>query len=53
MSDVWGERRKGSTKALDVHVNSVRRKLGEQPGDPSRIIAVGNVGYRFVGRAYS
>lgn len=53
MSDVWGERRKGSAKTLDVHVNSVRRKLGEQPGDPSRIIAVGNVGDRFVGRAYS
>ncbi|MFP5487981.1 MAG: response regulator, partial [Acidimicrobiia bacterium] len=32
IDDVWDENWWGSTKTLDVHVNSVRRKLGEQAG---------------------
>jgi DNA-binding response OmpR family regulator len=46
MREVWGENWTGSTKTLDVHVNSIRRKLGEGPGRPSRITAIRNVGYR-------
>ena len=44
--DVWGEQWVGSTKTLDVHVNAVRRKLGDHPGRPSCITAVRGVGYR-------
>lgn len=44
--DVWDENWWGSTKTLDVHVNSIRRKLGEPPGAPSRITTVRGVGYR-------
>jgi len=44
--DVWGESWVGSTKTLDVHVNAVRRKLGDHPGRPSCITAVRGVGYR-------
>jgi DNA-binding response OmpR family regulator len=46
MSDVWDEHWWGSTKTLDVHLNALRRHLGERPGTPSRITAVRGVGYR-------
>ncbi len=46
MHDVWDEHWWGSTKTLDVHLNAIRRKLGERPGEPSRITAVRGVGYR-------
>lgn len=46
MRDVWDEHWWGSTKTLDVHLNSLRRKLGEDPGSTSRISAVRGVGYR-------
>lgn len=46
IEDVWDENWWGSTKTLDVHVNSIRRKLGERAGKPSRITAVRGVGYR-------
>lgn len=46
MHDVWDAHWWGSTKTLDVHLNSLRRKLGEAPGSPSRVTAVRGVGYR-------
>jgi DNA-binding response OmpR family regulator len=47
MCRVWDEHWFGSTKTLDVHIASLRRRLGEQPGDPSRITALRGVGYRW------
>jgi DNA-binding response OmpR family regulator len=47
---VWGDNWWGSTKTLDVHINSLRRKLGESPGKPSRIQAIRGVGYRLEAR---
>jgi DNA-binding response OmpR family regulator len=49
IDDVWDENWWGSTKTLDVHVNSLRRKLGEQAGERSRITTVRGVGYRLEG----
>ena len=46
MREIWGEGWTGSANTLDVHVNSIRRKLGERPGRTSRITAIRNVGYR-------
>jgi DNA-binding response OmpR family regulator len=46
MSDVWDEHWYGSTNTLDVHMASLRRRLGEEPGAPSRITTVRGVGYR-------
>lgn len=43
MSEVWDENWFGSTKTLDVHIASLRRKLG----DPSFIDTVRGVGFRF------
>lgn len=50
MNDVWDENWWGSTKTLDVHVHALRRKLGEEPGQPSRITAIRGVGYRLEDR---
>ena len=47
MSEVWDAHWYGSTKTLDVHIASIRRKLGEQPGEPSCITTLRGVGYRF------
>ena len=47
MSDVWDEHWFGSTKTLDVHIAALRRRLGEEPGQPSRITTLRAVGYRF------
>jgi len=40
----------GSTKTLDVHVSSLRRKLGDDSGSPHFIHTVRGVGFRFAGR---
>lgn len=47
MSRVWDEHWFGSTKTLDVHIAALRRRLGEEPGAPSRITALRGVGYRW------
>ena len=50
MSEVWDEHWFGSTKTLDMHISSLRRKLGEAPGEadsPSRISTLRGVGYRY------
>jgi DNA-binding response OmpR family regulator len=46
IEQVWDENWWGSTKTLDVHINSLRRKLGEEAGAPSRIATIRGVGYR-------
>lgn len=46
LSDVWDENWFGSSKTIDVHMAALRRKLGEAPGEPSRITALRGVGYR-------
>jgi DNA-binding response OmpR family regulator len=47
IDNVWDTRWRGSTKTLDVHIAAIRRHLGEQPGTPSRIVALRGVGYRW------
>jgi two-component system, OmpR family, response regulator RegX3 len=47
MSRVWDVNWFGSTKTLDVHVGALRRKLGDDPADPSQIETVRGVGFRF------
>ena len=45
--DVWDTSWFGSTKTLDVHVSSLRRKLGDDPSDPRYIHTVRGIGFRF------
>lgn len=47
MATVWDEHWFGSTKTLDVHMSSLRRRLGERPGQESRITALRGIGYRW------
>jgi DNA-binding response OmpR family regulator len=47
MSDVWDEHWFGSTKTLDVHIASVRRKLAALGAEPSPITTLRGVGYRY------
>jgi DNA-binding response OmpR family regulator len=47
MSQVWDENWFGSTKTLDVHMSSLRRKLGDDGADPELIATVRGVGFRF------
>ena len=47
MAEVWDEHWFGSTKTLDMHVSSLRRKLGEAGEQPERIATVRGFGYRY------
>jgi DNA-binding response OmpR family regulator len=46
MRDVWDEHWWGSTRTLDMHVSALRRKLGDNPADPWRLVTVRGVGFR-------
>lgn len=45
---VWGYDYVGDTKTLDVHVKRLRAKVEDRPGDPTRIVTVRGVGYKYV-----
>jgi DNA-binding response OmpR family regulator len=47
MAEVWDVNWMGSTKTLDVHVSSLRRKLGDDPAHPSLLTTVRGTGLRF------
>jgi DNA-binding response OmpR family regulator len=47
MDEVWDRPWAESTKTLDVHVSSLRRKLGDDPAHPRLLTTVRGVGLRF------
>jgi two-component system response regulator RegX3 len=47
MSRVWDVNWFGSTKTLDVHIRSLRKKLGDDAAEPRFIETVRGVGFRF------
>ena len=47
MREVWDADWYGSTKTLDMHVSWLRRKLGDDAGQPRFISTVRGVGFRF------
>jgi DNA-binding response OmpR family regulator len=47
MSAVWDEHWWGSTRTLDMHISSLRHKLGDDPARPGLISTVRGVGFRF------
>jgi DNA-binding response OmpR family regulator len=47
MAEVWETEWYGSTKALDMHISVLRRKLGDDVTDPRHIATVRGVGFRF------
>jgi two-component system, OmpR family, response regulator RegX3 len=47
IDEVWDPNWYGSTKTLDVHVSSLRKKLDDDPAAPRYIHTVRGVGFRF------
>ena len=47
IDEVWDTNWFGSTKTLDVHVSSLRRKLGDDSQNPRFIHTIRGVGFRF------
>jgi DNA-binding response OmpR family regulator len=47
VSEVWDPNWFGSTKTVDVHVSSLRKKLGDDPAAPRYLHTVRGVGFRF------
>jgi two-component system response regulator RegX3 len=51
MDEVWDTTWWGSTKTLDIHVSSLRKKLGDDAAAPRYIHTVRGVGFRFASEA--
>lgn len=47
MAEVWDENWWGSTRTLDTHVATLRRKIGDTSDPPERIITVRGIGFRY------
>jgi len=47
MSQVWDENWWGSTRTLDTHTSTLRRKILDETDPPSKIVTVRGVGFRF------
>jgi DNA-binding response OmpR family regulator len=45
---VWGGPGGDSSNTLTVHINRLRKRLGDDQGDPQIIVTVRGLGYRFV-----
>lgn len=44
---VWGSDYFGDTKTLDVHIKRLRSKIEDDPSEPTMIVTVRGLGYRF------
>jgi two-component system response regulator RegX3 len=44
---VWGSDYVGDTKTLDVHVKRLRSKIEHDPANPTRIVTIRGLGYKF------
>jgi two-component system response regulator RegX3 len=44
---VWGSDYFGDTKTLDVHIKRIRSRIERNPSDPSMLVTVRGLGYRF------
>jgi two-component system response regulator RegX3 len=44
---IWGPNYFGDTKTLDVHIKRLRAKVEDDPSNPTRIVTVRGVGYRY------
>ncbi len=48
IDEVWGPSYFGDTKTLDVHIKRLRTKLEADPSNPTQILTVRGLGYKFV-----
>ena len=50
LQQVWGYDFYGDERVVDVHIRSLRARLGDDATDPHLISTVRSVGYKFIGR---
>ncbi len=44
---VWGADYVGDTKTLDVHIKRLRSKIEDEPSNPTRIVTIRGLGYKY------
>jgi two-component system, OmpR family, response regulator RegX3 len=44
---VWGSDYVGDTKTLDVHIKRLRAKVEDDPANPTRLVTIRGLGYKF------
>ncbi|MGB2695716.1 MAG: response regulator transcription factor [Dehalococcoidia bacterium] len=49
LNQIWGYDFVGDTRTVDVHIRWLRQKIEDEPGNPTQLITVRGVGYRFEG----
>jgi DNA-binding response OmpR family regulator len=49
LNQIWGYDFVGDTRTVDVHMRWLRQKIEEDPANPTRLITMRGVGYRFDG----
>ena len=49
LNAIWGFEFMGESRTLDIHIRTLRQKLGDNADEPKYIKTVRNVGYRFIG----
>jgi DNA-binding response OmpR family regulator len=49
LNTVWGVEYLGTTRTLDQHVAQLRKKIEREPDEPTAIVTVHGVGYRYDG----
>jgi DNA-binding response OmpR family regulator len=49
LDKIWGYEFAGDTRTIDVHVRWLRSKIEETPNQPTRIVTVRGLGYKFEG----
>jgi two-component system response regulator RegX3 len=47
ISRIWGADYVGDTKTLDVHVKRLRSKVEDDPANPTRIVTIRGLGYKY------
>ncbi len=48
IDQVWGGDYVGNTKTLDVHIKRLRSKVEPDPANPSRIVTIRGLGYKYI-----
>jgi two-component system alkaline phosphatase synthesis response regulator PhoP len=48
LEDVWGYESYPSTRTVDTHIAKLRAKIGDSGSEPSHILTIHGVGYKFI-----
>lgn len=49
LNTIWGFHFVGESRTLDIHIRTLRKKLGDDAENPKYIKTVRHIGYRFIG----